>query len=487
MPLDAETVVLPLFTTLFVYISYGLLIFLGHVHDIVDSILGRNSFQRAKGYAPLTSDFEAFYTRRLFQRIKDAWDRPITGIPGAWIDVIERKPDDETWQTNLLPTGKKLRCLNLASYNYLGFANNEGPHLEEVIKSVHKYGISTTSSRMNLGCTDLLKSLEKRIAKFVGKEDAMIFGMGYGTNSTTISALCGKGDLIISDSLNHASLVFGCRASGASIKVFKHNDPKDLERVVRDAIVEGQPLLHRPWNKIMIVVEGIYSMEGEICNLPEIVKIKKKYKCYLYVDEAHSIGALGKNARGVCDHFGVDTNDVDVLMGTFTKSFASVGGYIASSKSLTDYIRSQSIGQLFETSMTPATLQQVITSLKIITGEDGTDLGKKKVTQLKENSNFFRRALIDKGLQVFGDEDSPVIPIMLYFPAKISSFSRACLEKNIAVVVAGFPATPILLSRARFCVSASHTREDLEWAIKEIEEIADKQLLKYGNPSISVQ
>lgn len=464
MTYDAETVVLPFFTTMFVYISYGLLIFLGHVHDIIDKILGRRSFQRENGYAPLTSDFEAFYTRRLFQRIKDAWDRPITGIPGAWIDVLERKADDPTWQTNLKTTGKKLRCLNLASYNYLGFANNKGPHLEEVIKSVRRYGVSTTSSRMNVGCTDLLKTLEQKIAKFVGKEDAMIFGMGYGTNSTTISALCGKGDLIISDSLNHASLVFGCRASGASIKVFKHNDPKDLERVVREAIVEGQPLIHRPWRKILILVEGIYSMEGEICNLPEIVKIKKKYKCYLYVDEAHSIGALGNHAKGVCDHYGIDPNDVDVLMGTFTKSFASVGGYVAANKELTDYIRTQSIGQLYETSMSPGTLQQVITSLKIISGEDGTDLGRRKVKQLKENSNFFRRALIDKGLRVFGDEDSPVVPIMLYFPAKISSFSRACLEKNIAVVVAGFPATPVLLSRARFCVSASHTREDLEWA-----------------------
>lgn len=378
-------------------------------------------------------------------------------------------------------TGNKKRCLNLASYNYLGFANNEGPQLEEVVKSVYKYGISCASPRMYLGGTELHKQAEEDVARFLGKESAMIFGMGYATNSTTMPSLCGKGDLIISDSLNHASLVAGCRSSGASIRVFKHNDAKDLERVVRDAIIEGQPLIHRPWKKILIVVEGIYSMEGEICNLPEIVRIKKKYKCYLYVDEAHSIGALGKNARGVCDHYGIDPADIDVLMGTFTKSFASVGGYIAASKEIVDYLRGQSYGQIYETSMTPGTLKQVLTSLKILTGEDGTDLGKKKVKQLKENSNFFRRALIDKGLQVFGDTDSPVIPIMLYFPAKISSFSRACLEKNIAVVVVGFPATPILLSRARFCISASHTREDLEWAVREIEEIANTQLLKYGN------
>lgn len=414
---------------------------------------------------------------------------------------MERKPDDPTWQTNLKYvferdnrknssssspfrlTGEKKRCLNLASYNYLGFANSEGPQLEEVVKSVHKYGLSCTSPRMIMGGTLLHKEAERRVAEFIGKEAAMIFGMGYATNSTTMPALCGKGDLIISDSLNHASLISGCRSSGASIRVFKHNDPKDLERVIRDAIVEGQPNIHRPWKKIMIVIEGIYSMEGEICNLPEIVRIKKKYKCYLYVDEAHSVGALGKNARGVCDHYGIDPADIDILMGTFTKSFASVGGYIAANKEIIDCIKSQSFGQIYETSMAPGALEQALTSLKILTGEDGTDLGKRKVKQLKDNSNFFRRALIDRGLQVFGDTDSPIIPIMLYFPAKISSFSRACLEKNIAVVVVGFPATPILLSRARFCVSASHTREDLEWAVKEIEQIADIQLLKYGNGS----
>lgn len=363
----------------------------------------------------------------------------------------------------------------------MGFASNKGEQLEEVVKSLHKYGVSLTSSRMNFGHSDLHKEAERRIANFVGKEDAMIFGMGYGTNSTTIPALCGKGDLIISDSLNHASLVAGCRSSGATVRVFKHNDFKDLEKIVRNAIVEGQPLIRRPWKKIVIVVEGIYSMEGEICNLPEVIKIKKKYKCYLYVDEAHSIGALGENARGICDHFGIDPSEVDILMGTFTKSFASVGGYVASSKDIIDYLRTQSYGQIYETSMTPSTLQQVISSLKVLTGEDGTDIGKNKIKRLRENSNFFRNALLSKGLQVFGDEDSPVVPMMLYFPGKTPSFSRECLKKNIAVVVVGFPATPLLLSRVRFCVSASHSLEDLKWAVDEIEKISDRLLLKYGN------
>lgn len=231
--------------------------------------------------------------------------------------------------------------MNLASYNYLGFASNEGPIFDKVIETVRHYGVSCASSRMELGTIPVHRETEKLVAEFVGKEDAMIFGMGYGTNSTTIPALVGKGDLILSDSLNHSSLVYGCRGSGAKVKVFAHNNPKDLEKVIRESIIEGQPRLNRPWRRILILVEGIYSMEGEIVKLPDIVAIKKKYKCYLYVDEAHSIGALGSHARGVCDHWGVDPKDVDILMGTFTKSFASVGGYIAADKAVVDYLRSR--------------------------------------------------------------------------------------------------------------------------------------------------
>jgi serine palmitoyltransferase len=168
-------------------------------------------------------------------------------------------------------------------------------------------------------------------------------------------------------------------------------------------------------------------------------------------------------------------------MGTFTKSFASVGGYIASDKATVDYLRERSFGQVYETAITPGIAQQVVSAFQVILGKDGTNAGKKKIQQLKDNSNFFRQALIDKGFQVFGDSDSPIIPIMVYHPAKIAAFSRECLKRGIAVVVVGFPATPLLLGRCRFCISASHTREDLEWAINELDEIGDRLNVKYGS------
>jgi len=222
-------------------------------------------------------------------------------------------------------------------------------------------------------------------------------------------------------------------------------------------------------------------MEGEICKLREIVAIKKKYKCYLWLDEAHSIGAMGRTGRGVTEFCEIDTADIEVLMGTFTKSFAAVGGYITGSKELISHLRNTSFAHMYSTSMSPGGCQQVLTSMSVIMGEDGTDLGKQKIKALKDNSNFFRRGLIDRGFQIFGDTDSPIIPLMVYYPSKVAAFSRECLKRNIACVVVGFPATPLLMSRARFCISASHTKEDLSWALKEIDEIGDLLLLKYGN------
>jgi serine palmitoyltransferase len=284
--------------------------------------------------------------------------------------------------------------------------------------------------------------------------------MGYATNSTVIPALIGRGGLIISDSLNHASVIAGCKSSGAKVRVFKHNDVEHLEQVLREAIVQGQPRTHRPWTKILIVVEGIYSMEGEICRIPEIIEVKKKYKAYLYVDEAHSIGSIGHTGRGVCEYFGVPTSDVDILMGTFTKSFGSVGGYIASSKELIAYLRLTAYGAIYETSMSPACCQQIMSALALITGQDGTDEGKKRLWQLRENTIYFRKRLAALGFPIFGNPDSPVVPMALYHAAKMPAFSRECLERNIAIVVVGYPATPLLLPRVRFCLSSAHTRED---------------------------
>lgn len=220
----------------------------------------------------------------------------------------ESKDRNVTLQIN----GRTLDCLNLGSYNYLGFADDWNETCrEEVLKFLDDWPISMCSSRMDLGTAKIHEELENTVARFVGKEAAMVYTMGYGTNTSTIPAIAGEvGTLIVSDQQNHLSIVNGCRTTNSSIRVFRHNDPKHLEEILREAIINGQPRHHRPWRKIIVMVEGIYSMEGSICKLKEIVSVCKKYKTYIYVDEAHSIGALGKTGRGVCEHCGVDPKDI---------------------------------------------------------------------------------------------------------------------------------------------------------------------------------
>lgn len=194
----------------------------------------------------------------------------------------------------------------------------------------------------------------------------------------------------------------------------------DLERKICKFIVEGQPKTHRPWKKIIIVVEGVYSMEGTIINLPELIRIKKQYNCYIYLDEAHSIGALGSHGRGVVDYYNCDPKDVDVLMGTFTKSFGSAGGYLAGRKELVDHVRANSFSCTYANSMSPVVAKQIFCVVQVLMGLDGTDQGAKRIAQLARNTRYFRRKLSQMGFIVYGNDDSPVVPLMLVFCPKIA-------------------------------------------------------------------
>eukprot|EP00004_Rigifila_ramosa_P013853 TRINITY_DN30_c0_g1_i3.p1 TRINITY_DN30_c0_g1~~TRINITY_DN30_c0_g1_i3.p1 ORF type:complete len:494 (-),score=109.91 TRINITY_DN30_c0_g1_i3:10-1491(-) len=457
------------------YIAYSTLFAVGRFRDFFGRLFGKKQYVKDEKFTSLCSDFENFFTRRAYLRCRDNYERPINSNPGGWIDVMDRTTQDGNKTFQL--TGKTMRCLNLGSYNYLGFAENRGAIADAVSVSIDKFAVSTVSARMDYGTTTLHAELERVTAEYVGKPASMVFGMGFNTNATTLPALAGPGSLLISDSLNHRSLVIGARSSHASVRVFRHDDMAHLERVIRESISEGQPRTHRPWRKIIIVVEGIYSMEGEILNLPEIVKLKKKYNCYLYVDEAHSIGALGARGRGVCEHTGVSPDDVDVLMGTFTKSFGAVGGYIAGSHELIAYMRSQSYANVYDTSLSTPCCQQILSAFAAIDKDVQNPQG--RMARLKENSNYFRSELIRRGFAVAGSADSPIIPVYLFHPAKISAFSRECYARNIAAVVVGYPATPILSSRCRFCISAAHTREDLDWALDQIDEVGDLLSIKY--------
>jgi serine palmitoyltransferase len=394
---------IPFFVAMTTYLGYAILIFVGHIRDLCAKIFRKGRYlssnRRATNaqsdnfqlYAPLLQSWENFYTKRLYHRIQDCFNRPVASNPGATIQMLERISSDGNKTLHVMGTlenidndserevylkGKHFntvsggrvtrKVLNLGSYNYLGFADDWDVTCKDgVLSSLEVLPVNIGSCRMEYGSTKLHKEAEMLISEFLGKEDAMILNMGFNTNATTIPALTGRGDLIISDDLNHTSIVNGARASGAAIRLFPHNDAKTLDYILREAIVCGQPRTRRPWKKIMVIVEGIYSMEGEYCDLRSIVKVCKKYGAYIFLDEAHSIGAMGSTGRGCCEYTGVDTQDIDIMMGTFTKSFGAMGGYVAGSKDVIDALRYHCAASSYHNAMSPIVCQQIITSLKV--------------------------------------------------------------------------------------------------------------------------
>ncbi|XP_043912170.1 serine palmitoyltransferase 3 [Protopterus annectens] len=481
----------PLYIAVLTYMGYGIVTLFGYLRDFMRTWgleKCRAAVERLEqtDFVPLYQDFENFYTRNLYRRVSDNWNRPICSLPGPEFDLMERVTDDYNWTFRY--TGKVIKnVINMGSYNYLGFAENDEKNLSTVADAIERHGLGLCSSRHEIGNTEVHEELENLIARFLGVESAMAFGMGFATNSMNIPALVSKGCLILSDELNHTSIILGARLSGATIRVFKHNNMKSLEKLLRDAIVHGQPRTRKPWKKILIIVEGIYSMEGSVVRLPEIVALKKKYKAYLYLDEAHSIGAIGPGGRGVVEYFDLNPADVDVLMGTFTKTFGAAGGYIAGKKELVDYLRVNSHSAVYATSMSSPVAQQIIRVLKCLMGLDGTTIGRQRVHRLAANTRYFRERLHQMGFIIYGHEDSPVVPLLLFMPAKTGAFAREMLNRDIGVVVVGFPATPIAESRARFCISAAHTQEMLDKVLSAIDELGDFLHIRFSRHSRSLR
>ncbi|KAI5120401.1 hypothetical protein M0805_000180 [Coniferiporia weirii] len=498
------------------YISYILLICLGHLRDFFGKRFRSSNYKHLKekdGYAPLNSDFDSFYTRRLKQRIDDCFSRPTTGVPGRTITLFDRESNDHN--TTFQLTGTRTRGLNMSSYNYLGFAQARGGCADAVEEGIRRYGVSACGARLEGGTLDLHQQTEQLVAKFLGKEDALISSMGFATNSAIIPALVNKGCLVISDELNHASIRYGVRLSGAGVRMFKHNNMESLESLLREVISQGQPRTHRPWKKILLIVEGLFSMEGTLADLPAIMELKKRYKFYLFIDEAHSIGGLGPHGRGVADYFGTNPKDIDILMGTFTKSFGASGGYIAGSKALIDRLRVRGHLGPYAEAMPPPVLTQILASMAGIMGvspplppsdadvnvyvhpgpspascipawlnlpsylRDGSE-GRMRLRRLAFNSRYLTRGLQKLGFITYGHVDSPVVPLLLFNPGKMCVFSRMMLERKtpIVVVVVAYPATALVTSRVRFCVSAAHTKEDVDTLLRACDEVGDLMDLK---------
>ncbi|CAD7928017.1 unnamed protein product [Amoebophrya sp. A120] len=474
---------------------------------------------------------EAVFIEHGYGSLADCWNRPISSSPAAYVKVVKRERKSQTFFDPLKPlelTGEEVLSTNLASYNYLGFGGVDNFCTEFVANCIAgPCGFSTCAARGgHAGTRRIHLELEAKIADFLGKEDALVYGMGFATNSIHIPALVdpegnGKGCLILSDILNHRSIVEGVRMSGVTVRPFAHNDMVDLEAKLREACLERQMSqgltkteaakiartfstatssssssksasyssgsttpagvevtteTKRPWRKIIVIVEGIYSMEGDFCRLRETVALKNKYGAYLYLDEAHSIGAVGKSGRGVSELLNVPTGKIDVLMGTFTKSFGSAGGYIAGDKVVIDSLRKNAASSGFSVSMSPACAAQAYAALHVI--QLDPIKGAAKLKSIRENSNYFREELQKMGYCVLGDVDSPVIPVLMD-PLGMLELSKRCLDLGVAIVVVGYPATPFLLNRARFCISAAHTRAQLSEVLGILREQGERLGILY--------
>lgn len=471
----------PYFAVITTYLNYLILIMFGHLKDFFGMWLMPQYYEamiERDGYPPWYSAFESFYPRRLKRRLDDCFARPIHGVPGRFINCFNRTTDD--YNESFYYDGTSKPCLNLSSYNYLGFAQSVGTCTDNAINTVENYGISSCGPRNIIGNTDLHKSTEKILAEFIGQDDSIVFSMGWGTNAHLFTSLVNSKCLVISDSLNHASIRFGIRLSGAAVKVCPHNDMEALEKIIRESISQGQSKTHRPWKKIFICVEGLYSMEGTYCNLPKLVEIKEKYGIYLFVDEAHSIGALGENGGGICDYYNIEPKRIDLLMGTLTKSFGAAGGYVSGNKNVINRLRLDITTNTYAESMPPPVLQQISTSLNIISSKINGNEGKERLQRICFNSRYLRLGLKRLGFIIYGNDDSPVIPLLLYHPGKMITFSRRMLEYGVAVVIVGYPATDIITSRIRFCMSAALTKEDIDKILAISSEIGDELFLKFS-------
>ncbi|NIV14496.1 MAG: aminotransferase class I/II-fold pyridoxal phosphate-dependent enzyme [Aliifodinibius sp.] len=344
------------------------------------------------------------------------------------------------------------RIIMCGSNNYLGLTTHSEVR-KAAKEAVENYGTSCTGSRFLNGTLEMHLELERQLAEYVGKEAALVFSTGMQVNLGTISSIVGKGDTVILDKDDHASIVDGARLSWGNIKRFRHNDLGDLERILESVGTE---------KKKLVVVDGLFSMEGDIAPLPEIIPLVKKYNARLMVDDAHAIGVLGRG-KGTAAHFGI-TDGVDLIMGTFSKSFASLGGFIAGDKVVVDYIQHNARSLIFSASIPPSNAAAALAALKIMREEP------ERVDRLTGIAEKMRRGFTDLGFNI-GNSESPVIPIIVGDDVKTFVFWRALLDAGVYVNAVISPATPPGRQLLRTSYMAIHTDEQLNQVLEIFSDV----------------
>ncbi len=385
--------------------------------------------------------FKKANDRQIYDEVKDAGIYPYFHQLTSGQDTMVEMEGHET--------------IMIGSNNYLGLTSHP-----EVIKAgveaLEKYGSGCSGSRFLNGTLDMHVQLETELAEFLHKEACVTFSTGFQSNLGIISAIVGRNDYIMCDKENHASIYDACRLSFGKMVRFEHSDMADLERKLKEV----------PQDKgILIVTDGVFSMGGDICKLPEICALAKKYGARVMVDDAHGLGVLGAHGRGTAEHFGLE-DEVDIIMGTFSKSLASLGGYMASTKRVVEYVKHTSRPYIFSASITPASVACALASLRILKNEP------QRVQNLRDISNYMRAGLKKLGVNII-DSETPIIPIYTYDDEKAFIACKMLLDRGVYVNPVITPATPPGKALLRTSYTATHTRQQMDKAMKAIKEVLD--------------
>lgn len=359
------------------------------------------------------------------------------------------KPEFDVYDNN---AGRTRRFLNFCSYNYLGYSFHPEV-IQAVQKTVDQFGTGAVSAPLLSGYSQPLLELEERIAELKNKEAAIVFSTGYGANVGVLSGLLKPGDIAVLDILSHASIYDGVQLSGAEIKVFAHNNPRHLEKVLKS--IESK--------RVIVCVEGVYSMDGDLANLPEIVPICKKYNAKILVDEAHASLVFGKKGGGVAEHYGVEKH-VDIAIGTFSKSFGAIGGYAAGGKKMMAFLRMFARSYVFSCAMAPHTAAGILKGLELFKKDPSTR------EKLWENTRYMHTRLKQAGLDI-GSTKSQVIPVMAGSDLRLREISRRIQEKGLYTGVVTYPAVSKNKTRLRLSVSAAHTRDQMDRCVVILQEV----------------
>jgi 8-amino-7-oxononanoate synthase/acyl carrier protein len=394
-----------------------------------------------------------FHKSPEYRKLQETFKLTIgSGLPNPFFTVHEGITNDRT-------TIGGQEYVNFCSYNYIGMSGD--PHVIQATRdAVATYGTSVSASRLVSGEKPLHRQLERGIAEFIGTEDAIVFVGGHSTNESVIGHLFGPGDLILHDALSHNSIMQGAILSGARRRPFPHNDWRACGRILDE--------IRHEYRRVLIVVEGVYSMDGDYPDLPKFVDIKQRHKAYLMVDEAHSIGTMGLHGRGMSEHFSINPRDVELWMGTLSKSFGSCGGYIAGSKELVEYLKYTAPGFVYSVGLSPPNAAAALASLELLQEEP------ERVQRLAENARLFLRLAKDAGLNTGHSNNTPVVPVITGNSEYALRLSHQLRTRGINVQPILYPAVEERAARLRFFITSNHTAEQIRGTVRAVAEELDR-------------